>query len=325
MLVRFSTDDVAAPERLAAWEGFYAERVYRVTVETAPGPETFRAGAQGYVCGEFALLDVQAEIARFRRTSADIARDRKDAVIVWRLRRPMRCHASDRRPAIVVDYEPGDFCVHAAEWTFDAETPEGASYEVLVVPNAAISPHLTGGRLVRPVRARAESPLGALLGAAFDAAHQQAPQLPERLAEGVLRNLAGLVALVSEAAGSSPDVERDATRATQFAMVKRHIDAHLADADLSPAGVAAAVGISVRRLHRLFEPTGASFARHVLRQRLLRCRDAIASATGSGRSVIDIAFGWGFNSMATFYRAFASEFGASPGALRSPPRKSGEL
>jgi transcriptional regulator GlxA family with amidase domain len=56
--------------------------------------------------------------------------------------------------------------------------------------------------------------------------------------------------------------------------------------------------------------------RYVLRQRLLRCRDAVAGATVTGRSVVDIAFGWGFNSMATFYRAFANEFGAAPVAFR---------
>jgi AraC-like DNA-binding protein len=58
----------------------------------------------------------------------------------------------------------------------------------------------------------------------------------------------------------------------------------------------------------------------VRRQRLLKCRDAVARATGAtggGRSVADIAFGNGFNSMATFYRAFADEFGAAPTALRA--------
>jgi AraC-like DNA-binding protein len=33
--------------------------------------------------------------------------------------------------------------------------------------------------------------------------------------------------------------------------------------------------------------------------------------------VADIAFGWGFSSMATFYRTFANEFGAAPTALRA--------
>jgi transcriptional regulator GlxA family with amidase domain len=75
--------------------------------------------------------------------------------------------------------------------------------------------------------------------------------------------------------------------------------------------------VSVRQLHLLFEPTGTTFARYVLRQRLLKCRDAVAGATGTGRSVADIAFGWGFNSMATFYRTFANEFGAAPTALRA--------
>jgi AraC-like DNA-binding protein len=33
--------------------------------------------------------------------------------------------------------------------------------------------------------------------------------------------------------------------------------------------------------------------------------------------VADIAFGWGFNSLATFYRAFEREFGLPPAALRA--------
>jgi AraC-like DNA-binding protein len=33
--------------------------------------------------------------------------------------------------------------------------------------------------------------------------------------------------------------------------------------------------------------------------------------------VADIAFGWGFNSLATFYRAFEREFGLAPTALRA--------
>ena len=69
---------------------------------------------------------------------------------------------------------------------------------------------------------------------------------------------------------------------------------------LTAASTAAAIGISLRQLYILFEPTGTGFARYMLRQRLLKCRDTIAGATGTGRSVADIAFGWGFGSMATF-------------------------
>jgi transcriptional regulator GlxA family with amidase domain len=149
----------------------------------------------------------------------------------------------------------------------------------------------------------------------------ETPANPDELGEGVLRNLCGLVALSCGVSDEGVERVRDSFRSAQLAAAKRHIDLHLADPGLTPVGVAAALGISVRQLHRLFEPSGSSFARYVLRQRLIRCRDTIAGATGTGRSVVDIAFGWGFNSMATFYRAFASEFGGAPAVLRTTSRR----
>ena len=106
--------------------------------------------------------------------------------------------------------------------------------------------------------------------------------------------------------------ERRSVRAARLEQAKRYIDQHLAEPDLDPATTAAALGISTGHLHRLFEPTGTSFAQYVQRSRLLKCRDSLGSVSGAGRSVADIAFGWGFNSLATFYRAFAREFGSSP-------------
>jgi transcriptional regulator GlxA family with amidase domain len=59
----------------------------------------------------------------------------------------------------------------------------------------------------------------------------------------------------------------------QLEIVKRHVEQHMADPDLTAASTAATVGISLRQLYVLFEPTGTGFARYVLRQRLLKCRD----------------------------------------------------
>jgi AraC-like DNA-binding protein len=105
-------------------------------------------------------------------------------------------------------------------------------------------------------------------------------------------------------------------RAARLEAAKLHIDQHLAEPGLTPPSTAAALGISLRQLHLLLEPTGTSFAQYVAQRRLQQCRDALASPTGMGRSVADIAFGWGFNSLATFYRAFEREFGLPPAALR---------
>src|SRR5579859_1232396 len=316
--IRFATDDLPPRDRVRFWCDNFAKLAHSITPTEVPDPSAFRGEASGSVAGEFALLDIKSGLERVQRTAADVARDKTEAFFIRRFRRPAIWRATPGSMPVDLVHEPGDFCVSSTEWRFDAESKGPASFDMLVVPRVALSPLLAGGRLARPFRLPGTSPLGSLLGAAMDAAKAQAPLLADELGEAVLRNLCGLVALACGASDEGDEQGQDSLRSTQLAAVKRHVDLHLADSGLTPAIVAAAQGISARQLHRLFEPSGSTFARYVLRQRLLQCRDTIAGATGTGRSVVDIAFGWGFNSMATFYRAFASEFGNPPAVLRGP-------
>jgi AraC-like DNA-binding protein len=318
MRLSFSTDDLAPGDRARFWCDFFAQQVHSFTPGELPDPGDFRAEASGHVAGGFALIDIETGLERVRRTSADVARDKAEALyIIRRFRRPLIWKAASKSTPVDLVYEPGDFGVISSEWQFDAVSKGPARFDILAIPHAVMSPLLAGGRLTRPFRLPAATPLGSLLGSAIDAANAQVPLLSDELGEGVLRNLSGLVALACGASDEGQGEGRDSLRAAQLAAAKRQIERRLADPDLNPARVADAVGVSVRQLHLLFEPTGATFARYLLRQRLLKCRDAIAGATGTGRSVADVAFGWGFNSMATFYRTFANEFGAAPTALRA--------
>lgn len=70
------------------------------------------------------------------------------------------------------------------------------------------------------------------------------------------------------------------------------------------------LGISVRQLHLLFEPTGMSVARYLMLKRLEHARELLAQA--AQRPVSAIAFSSGFESLATFYRVFRHAFGVSP-------------
>ncbi len=317
MRLHFSTDDLAPHDRVRLWRDEFARYAHSFTPGEVADQAAFRARASGDAAGGFALIDVETSLESARRTPADVKRDSAESFFIRRFRRPSLWKAAPRSTPVDLMFEPGDFCVSASEWLFDEQSAGAAAFQLLVVPREALAPLVAGGRIPRPFRAPAASPVAALLGASLDAAGAQAPLLPDALVEAVLRNVCGLVALVCETSEEVVEPGRDKAKAALLAEVKRHIDRHLADPDLSPASVADAVGLSVRQLHRLFEPTGTSFARYVLRQRLIRCRESIAGATGTGRSVVDIAFGWGFCSMATFYRAFASEFGARPGALRA--------
>lgn len=85
---------------------------------------------------------------------------------------------------------------------------------------------------------------------------------------------------------------------------------------LSPARVARELGISTRQVHVLFEPTGRSFSRTLTALRLTTAESMLRSSPG--RSVADIAFASGFDSLATFYRAFRSAYGLTPVEMRMP-------
>lgn len=120
--------------------------------------------------------------------------------------------------------------------------------------------------------------------------------------------------MISVAGGAVADEHVEAIADARLGDVERYINANLASPSLTPARAAAALKLSERTLHSLFERQGVSFAAHVRRRRLEECR--IALIARPSRPVIDVAFAWGFGSLPSFYRAFRAEFGMSPGDLR---------
>ena len=317
MRVHFSTDDVPPRDRETFWLDFVAEHVKSLSFNDRPDPATFRARLDALVAGRFTLYDFQSSHRMGGRTAADVRRDNSDNFSLHRVLGEEVYTATTRRTRPEeLRLGSSDFCLSSSEWPCQGTMKDGMSVRGLIIPRRVLSPLLIGGRLTGPVAIPAGSSLGSLLGAAFDAASAQVPLLSAELGDSVLENLCGLVALACGTSEEGRVSGQDSLRAARLEAAKRHIDQHLTEPGLTPANTAAALGISVRQLHLLFEPTGISFGQYVAQRRLLQCRAALASPTNVGRSVVDIAFGWGFNSLATFYRAFEREFGMPPAAMR---------
>lgn len=219
---------------------------------------------------------------------------------------------------------PGDLCIPPTDAPFRCHQPEGIRGPAMLIPRAVLNPLLAGGHLPLFFRLTGASPLGALLGGALNSAAAQVPKLSAELGDAVLHNLAGLLALACGASADGRETGLQAMRASHLDAARRYVDRHLAEPNLAPAAAAAALGISVRQLHVLFEPTGTSFARYVQQRRLEACRTALASPRDGQRPVADIAFGCGFNSLSVFYRAFQAAYGASPGDFREAARRERE-
>jgi len=186
-------------------------------------------------------------------------------------------------------------------------------HEIWSFPRSFLDPHLPATRHPQLLQLSGHEGLSGILVSYLEALSGQVNSLAESEAAMVADNFCRLIAV---AFGTRTAEHSQTISETRLEEAKRYIRAHLPDPRLTPAMAAAAMKISVRHLHGLFEPTGTSFGEYVLRRRLEECRITLISAAGASRSVTDIAFAWGFNSLATFYRAFGRTFGTTPTELR---------
>ncbi len=99
--------------------------------------------------------------------------------------------------------------------------------------------------------------------------------------------------------------------------VRSFISAHLADPELTLSLIASSLGISIRYLHKLFEPEGQSVAAFIRDRRLDKCRRDLGDPKQIQRTVTDIAFQWGFNDAAHFSRTFKRRFKVTPTEYRT--------
>lgn len=90
-----------------------------------------------------------------------------------------------------------------------------------------------------------------------------------------------------------------------------HISRHLDDPDLSPAGVARTLGVSPRRLQRVFQRSEETLQGAILDQRLERAAALLRSGS-AGRGITALAMDLGFNDVAYFSRMFSRKYGHPP-------------
>ncbi len=101
----------------------------------------------------------------------------------------------------------------------------------------------------------------------------------------------------------------------QLAAAKTYVDRHLSDPGLCADDVAAAVGMSVRHLRRVFEPEDISPSRYIQRRRLEMAHRQLREDPAVG-TIADVAHRWGFASQPHFTRVFRDHFGQTPGEVR---------
>jgi AraC-like DNA-binding protein len=311
MQFHITTDEVPPRQRFDLWNAAIFGTLAISVQPFRDGDAPFRAQLAARVSGPLLHLDFDADGFGATRQHREIAHRHWDSYWVYRESGP---GAWFRIGGEELTTTAGDLVIADADAPFETRADRYA-HQLWLIPKAVLEPHLPvlGRPLVKHlsrqdgVSALAESYLAALTHNWHGLCEAEMGPVADTLGR-----------LIGIACGAAAEAQPDALRVGRLVEVRRYIDRHLADPDLSPAGVAAALRVSVRTLHASFEQTGTSFARHVARRRLEECRAALLC--DKGRSVTDIAFAWGFSSLSGFYRAFHAAFGMTPSDLRAAGR-----
>ena len=108
---------------------------------------------------------------------------------------------------------------------------------------------------------------------------------------------------------------RAALQAGLFANACAYIDQRIGDPELRPGTVAEDLRVPLRTLQDVFAQRGETIWGHIKSLRLARCRAELER--GSGRTVTEIAFAFGFTSAGHFSRAFRERYGLTPREVRA--------
>lgn len=308
-----TADHIGEADRFAYWREQWCQGTAGVTGELAPDERhSFYARATVWAAPWAIRARLETGAFQMSRGLPEISRHGLENWLC--LYQELSDGATFRHGGNEFTTRPGDLLLTDPTIPISGRPRSAHDYRRWMLPRAWIEPHLPPGRRPLSVQFAGSHGLNGLVQAYLRALDDAFDECDSRELPAVTDNFCRLLAL---ACGGGSGDQDTATRVAKLRQVKDYIALHLSEPDLTPASAAAAMKISVRQLHLLFEPTGISFAEHVLDRRLEECRALLESPASRDRSVTDIAYAWGFNSLASFYRAFHRRFGVSPGVMRN--------
>ncbi|MFG1610598.1 helix-turn-helix domain-containing protein [Actinoplanes sp. NPDC049265] len=159
--------------------------------------------------------------------------------------------------------------------------------------------------------------LGRLIRQTVLTLQQEREHLSEATFDLACDQLLDLLCLAGDGAGDSAPA---AQRREVGEQVRRYVRRHAADPGLSIAGIARALGWSVRYLQDVLRDTGTTSRDLIRSERLRLARTRLASPAWDNRSIAQIAHASGFASHASFATAYRREFGVTPRDTRGDGR-----
>lgn len=295
------------------WQDLVADLYGPLDVDLAHGGTGFRGEIHFSTIGRTELTEIRTDGEVARRKKQHISKDERDFFLFGlglsgtaRYEQYGReCELGARHFGLIHSGSPYHF-----------SHEESISQVCLSIPRVALESRV-GDAHSFCSRERPVLPgLPTLLADLLVSLARQANEINDASAPIVEANLLDMIGLYFDGCRERTMVSGTAVR---WALHRRAVD-HLTEAlsrpELTPDLIAAALGISTRYLHRVFEDAQDTVAETLMRMRLDRCRDHLIDPSKRPVSIKEIAYKSGFKSQSHFASAFKGKFGMSPRDLR---------
>jgi len=311
-LETFSTAELPPHRRLEYWNDLTGS-AFTPLVTDPLDRRAFAGRLTRTQVGQIRLAEARSEPAIVRHSRQHVARTRDASFMLCLQLDGVSVNRQQGREAVL---RYGDFHLLDSSRPYEVSFQQPNRMLVLSVPHPELTRRMPNPESVVGIAMSGRSGVSGLLSSLLCNFWQQRrtgdeTYLSPRFGEAILDLVASAYACITATAadGSSIAVGRRE-------QIRSYIETHLHDPALTPGSVAAAVHLSPRRLHQLFEADGETVGAYILRRRLEECARAMGDVSQRSRTVTEIAFLHGFNNASHFGRVFRERYQATPSDYR---------
>jgi AraC-like DNA-binding protein len=311
-LETFSTAELPPHRRLEYWNDLTGS-AFTPLVTDPVDRRAFVGRLTRTQVGEIRMAEARSDPAIVRHSRQHVARSREAIFMLCLQLDGVSINRQQGRESVL---RYGDFHLLDSSRPYEVSFQQSNRMLVLSIPHPDLARRMPNPESLVAIPMSGRNGVAGLLSSLLCNFWQQRRTgdetfLSPRFSEAILDLVASAYASINAAvpAGSSIAIARRE-------QIRSHIETHLHDPTLTPGSVAAAVHLSPRRLHQLFEADGETVGAYILRRRLEECARAMADASQRSRTVTEIAFLHGFNNASHFGRVFRERYQSTPSDYR---------
>jgi AraC-like DNA-binding protein len=311
-LETFSTAELPPHRRLEVWNDLTGT-AFTPLVTDPVDRQAFVGRLTRTQIGQIRVAEARSDPAVVRHSRQHVARAREALFMLCLQLDGMSVNRQQGRESIL---RYGDFHLLDSSRPYEVCFEQPNRMLVLSIPQPDLARRMPNPESVVAIPISGKTGVAALLSSLLCNFWQQRrggdeTYLSPRFSEAILDLIATAYAGINVAAAESSSIA-----IARREQVRTYIEANLHDPSLTPGSVAAAVHLSPRRLHQLFEADGETVGAYILRRRLEECARAMSDASQRSRTVTEIAFLHGFNNASHFGRVFRERYKSTPSDYR---------